>query len=236
MQNYETPACCHDLMMAQIFKKLNSKFFGKVADSPKCWIMILVGMYNDVVNFQLLFLDFNCSRPVEYHAIFSILKQRKKGKTNIVTKRWRSCHLITWTGTGAYSDGFTAFTTLGSEDFMYLSKASLPTLTRALNIPAIADSRMTCWSSRAFPKKTFSMSHFWSSSRWTLTDVDCFCFDFYDPPITERPGKAKSAQNADPYQNLLMKLNDSIVITNECIFVIFRVHITLLVSQIFDKV
>ena len=56
--------------------------------------MILVGMYNDVVNFQLLFLDFNCSRPVEYHAIFSILKQRKKGKTNIVTKRLGNGHLL----------------------------------------------------------------------------------------------------------------------------------------------
>ena len=79
------------------------------------------------------------------------------------------------------------------------------------------------------------MSHFWSSFRWTLTDVDCFCFDFYDPPITERPGKAKSAQNTDPYQNLLMKLNETIGTSNKYILVIFRVHITLFVSQKLDK-
>ena len=97
---------------------------------------------------------------------------------------------------------------------------------KSIKYPSHVDSRMTRWSSITFPKKTFSMSHFWSSFRWTLTDVDCFCFDFYDPPITERPGKAKSAQNADPYQNLLMKLNDSIVITNKCLFLIFRLHIT----------
>ena len=66
----------------------------------------------------------------------------------------------------------------------------------------------------------------------------CWLFLFWflhDPPITERPGKAKSAQNADPLQDFLMILNDTTATSNKCIFVIFRVHITLFVWKILDK-